>query len=178
MRSITQLKKEKRDIAGCRVQTTSLFIELGSTGQSRPERASEDHTRSHLSAADRSWEHEEFLQKITRHAHTARMHTHTQFGQWHSLLRTSIVCSVVFIYKKRDELSRHLCSALFLSSHLCWGTLLFSHGPPLTGSWPPMCHPLKKILESLLLDGDTSSSNSRLRLVLLLLQLNATKIIH
>ncbi len=28
--------------------------EPGSTGQSRPERASEDHTSSHLSAADRS----------------------------------------------------------------------------------------------------------------------------
>ncbi len=29
--------------------------EPGSTGQSRPERASEDHTSTHLSAADRTW---------------------------------------------------------------------------------------------------------------------------
>ncbi len=35
--------------------------EPGSTGQSRPERASEDYTSSHLSAAT---EHEQFLQKV------------------------------------------------------------------------------------------------------------------
>ncbi len=35
--------------------------EPGSTGQSRPERASEDYTSRHLSAAT---EHEQFLQKV------------------------------------------------------------------------------------------------------------------
>ncbi len=35
--------------------------EPGSTGQSQPERASEDYTSSHLSAAT---EHEQFLQKV------------------------------------------------------------------------------------------------------------------
>ncbi len=65
------------------------------------------------------------------------------FGQWKKF-RTSIVCSVVFIYTTRDELSRHLCSALFMSSHLCWGTWLFPWPPPLTGSWSPQCHLIKK----------------------------------
>ncbi len=52
-----------------------------------------------------------------------------------------------FLFIKRDELSRHLCSAPFLSSHLCWGTLLFPWAPP---DWilPPPCHPIKNILES------------------------------
>ncbi len=56
-------------------------------------------------------------------------HTHTDrlFG---GELRTSIVCyycGFLFIYKKRDELSRHLWNALFMSSHLCWGTLFFRY---------------------------------------------------
>ncbi len=38
-----------------------IIPEPGSTGQSRPERASEDHTSSHLSAAT---EHEQCLQKV------------------------------------------------------------------------------------------------------------------
>ncbi len=48
-----------------------------------------------------------------------------------------------FLFIKRDELSRHLCSAPFLSSHLCWGTLLFPWAPP---DWilPPPMPPHKK----------------------------------
>ncbi len=80
----------------------------------------------------------DFYKKFTRLTHTHRL-----LGQRKDL-RISIVCSVVFIYKKRDELSRHLCSALFMSSHLCWGTWLFPWAP-LTGSWPPLCHPIKEI---------------------------------
>ncbi len=30
----------------------------------------------------------------------------------------------------------------------CVGAHAFSYGPPLTGSWTPLCHPIKKILES------------------------------
>ncbi len=80
-----------------------------------------------------------FYKKFTRHTRL--------FGQWKKF-RTSIVCSVAFIYKTRDELSRHLCRALCMSSHLCWGTWLFPWHPP-TGSWSPLCYPVKKkILES------------------------------
>ncbi len=82
-----------------------------------------------------------FYKKFTRHSHT-----HCLFGQWKKL-RTSILLLSGFIYKKRDELSRHMCSALFMSSHLCWGTWLFPWAPP---DWilAPLCHPIKKILES------------------------------
>ncbi len=112
-----------------------------------PERASEDHTSNHLQQQNMSNFYKSSLDA----------HTHTRLcGQWKKL-RTSIVCSVVFIYKKRDELSRHLCSALFMSSHLCWGTWLFPW-TPLTGSCLHLCHPIKKILESPLLSPAVSSS--------------------
>ncbi len=62
-----------------------------------------------------------FYKKFTRHL--------CLFGQWKKF-RTSIVCSVAFIYKTRDELSRHLCRALCMSSHLCCGTWLFPWTPP------------------------------------------------
>ncbi len=44
---------------------------------------------------------------------------------------------------KRDKLSRHLCSALFMSSHLCWGTWLYPSAPP---DWilPTRATPLNK----------------------------------
>ncbi len=69
------------------------------------------------------------------------------FGQWKKF-RTSIVCSVAFIYKTRDELSRHLCSALFMSSHLCWGTWLFPCPPRDRILVPPCATSLKKKSEN------------------------------
>ncbi len=131
---------------------------------SRSEPAIKGQWGLHQNPSDRSWEHEQFFQKVHyTHTHT---HTHTcLFGQWKKL-RTSIVCSVVFIYKKKDELSRHLCCALFMSSHLCWGTRLFPWAPP---DWilppappPPRTTPLKQILESPLLERAPITSPPRL----------------
>ncbi len=110
--------------------------EPGSTGQRQAERATP------APIYPQQTDHEQFLQKFTKHR---------LFGQWKKL-RTSILCSVVFIYKTRDELSRHLCSALFLSSHLYWGTWLFPWSPldwilPMVPP-PPPCYTIKKILET------------------------------
>ncbi len=115
--------------------------EPGSTGQSQPERTSEDHNSRYLSAADRSWEHEQCLQKFATHTLSVWTMKEVEYKYF--------LCSVAFIYKKRDELSRHLCCALFMSSHLCWGTWLFPWAPP-TGSCPPppLCNPIPRIQES------------------------------
>ncbi len=120
--------------------------EPGSTGQSRPERASEAHTSSHLSAGDRSWEQEQFSQKFNRHAHKHRL-----FGQWKKL-RASIVSAQWFLFIKREISCPGTCAVPFFWHPTCVGAHYFSHGPLLTGSPPPppppVCHPIKKILES------------------------------
>ncbi len=129
--------------------------EPGSTGQSWSERASEDYNQQPSICKQRleSQNMKIFYKKsLDTHTHTHTHHTHRLFGQ--SKLRTSIVWSVVFIYKKRDELSRHLCSAFFM-----WLYMTFPMPPP---PWlvlgPPLCHPIKKILESPLLEGPLPSS--------------------
>ncbi len=92
-----------------------------STGQSRPVRTTP------AAIYPLQTDHENMS---TLYKNSLDTRTHCLFGQWKKL-RISIVSVQWFlIYKKRDELSRHMCSALFLSSHLCWGTWLFSCPPP------------------------------------------------
>ncbi len=99
----------------CCNRTWAIFTE-----SSLDSKRAHTHTHTHT--------HTQTHRHTDTHTHT-HTHTHRLFGQWKKL-RTTIVCSVVFIYKNRDELSRHLCSALFMSSHLCWGTWLFPWAPP------------------------------------------------
>ncbi len=100
--------------------------------QSQPERASEDYT-SHLSAATGESQNINFYFK---HTHTICLDNKS----W------EVLSDQWFLFIKRDELSRHLCGAIFM-----WLLHDFSYGPPLAGSWSPLCHPIKKILESPLL---------------------------
>ncbi len=85
--------------------------EPDSTDQSQPERASEDHTSTHLSAAYRSWEHEQFLQKCTR--------------QWKTL-RRSIVSVQWFLFWKREILCPGTCAVPFFYHLTCVGAYDFS----------------------------------------------------
>ncbi len=66
-----------------------------------------------------------------------------------------------FLFIKREMSCPGTCAVPFLCHPTCVGAHDFSHGPPMTGSWSPLCHPIKKILESPLYH----SSNKNLYLI-------------
>ncbi len=49
-----------------------------------------------------------------------------------------------FYLLKREMCCSGACAVPFLCHPTCVGAHDFSYGPPLTGSWPPLCHPIKK----------------------------------
>ncbi len=74
--------------------------------------------------SNRTWA---IFTKISLDTHT-HTHTHHLFGQWKKL-RTSIACSVVFIYK-REMSCPGTCAVPFLCHPTCVGAHYSSYGPP------------------------------------------------
>ncbi len=74
-----------------------------------------------------------FYKKFTRHTHT---HTHTHTVCLDNKSWEEVLSEQCFLFVKRERSCPGTCAVPFLCD--------LSYGPPLAGSWSPLCHPIKK----------------------------------